>query len=697
MIAKGVSTGRSTTMRQLPIAATTFLPERERPMLVSDRIFHAFAALTIALLVMTALPGLSVRAQTGDDVNRTTPAYVGSQSCFACHEGEAASWTGSHHDLAWTLPSETTVLGNFDNAAFEHKGVVTRFFRRDGDYFVMSETSGNSSRVMKVVGVAGVAPLQQYLLETEPGRLQSFDVVWDVERQEWYHLYPDQDLPPDDGLHWSGPYKSWNARCAECHATGFEKNYDIRTRRYQSRQAEIGVGCEACHGPGEAHNAWAQAPDRDLSERWPGLDPQGFTITFSAGPNGAETEIQQCATCHARREPFLDGNPLPGLGFHDTYRLSLLRPGLYHPDGSIQDEVYVYGSFLQSKMYAKGVRCSDCHDVHAADLRLEGNATCTQCHNLAGNTRFPSLAQALYDDPSHHFHEQGSEAADCKSCHMIERVYMGIDGRRDHSFRVPRPDLSSETGSPDACTDCHGQRDAAWAAREIAIRFPDSNHRGPHFSQAFFAARSNPGAAADDLIAIATHDRFPAIIRASALDLVLPAANAAIADGTATLLSDANPVVRAAAVPLQRSAPVPVRVQRLVPLLSDTVRAVRMAVAREFLDIPIARMPEATTKALQAARQEWFQSLLAKADFPESHMAIGGAALTQRNLQAAEQAFQEAVRLDPQLLNAWTMIIRIRASNRDIDGVARALNEALKANPGQPDLLAMQRDFENAR
>lgn len=63
--------------------------------------------------------------------------------------------------------------------------------------------------------MAGIAPLQQYLLETAPGRLQSCDVVWDGVAGRWHHLYPDQDLPPGDGLHWTGPYKTWNARCAE--------------------------------------------------------------------------------------------------------------------------------------------------------------------------------------------------------------------------------------------------------------------------------------------------------------------------------------------------------------------------------------------------------------------------------------------------------------------------------------------------
>jgi hypothetical protein len=180
--------------------------------------------------------------------------------------------------LAWTQPDETTILGDFDGAVFEHKGVTTRFFRRNDAFFVETEGADGAMRAFEVTGVAGVAPLQQYLVATEPGRFQALDITWDVERRRWYHLYPDQDLPAGDGLHWTGPYKNWNARCAECHATGFVKNYDAGARTYDSGQAEIGVGCEACHGPGEAHVAWAEAPGNYDAAHWPGLTTEGFGL-----------------------------------------------------------------------------------------------------------------------------------------------------------------------------------------------------------------------------------------------------------------------------------------------------------------------------------------------------------------------------------------------------------------------------------
>lgn len=619
------------------------------------------------------------------------PRYVGSKACLGCHAGAAEAWAGSHHAWAWRKPEEAAVLGDFDGASISHKGVTTRFMRKGGRYVVETDGPDGKLHEFEVHSTAGIEPLQQYLLETEKGRLQALDLAWDAAAKRWYHLYPSQELTSSDGLHWTGPYKNWNARCAECHATGYKKSYDARTRRYSSSQAEIGVGCEACHGPGEAHVAWAKNQESYNPQAWRGLTSNGLTIGFSA--DAPESEIQQCAGCHSRREPLGDGNPLPGTAFHDAYRLALLRPGLYHADGSIEDEVYVYGSFLQSKMYAKGVRCSDCHNPHSAELKAEGNAVCTQCHSPAGNPRFPTLKKVTYDAPSHHFHASGTQGAQCKSCHMIERVYMGVDPRRDHSFRVPRPDLSEETGAPNACTDCHKDRDASWAAAEIAKRFPDSTSRGDHFSQVFAAFEKDPTASADGLLAIAKDKNAPGIIRASALDRLRRVADLRIAETLASLLKDTDPLVREAAVGVQRGASATERVQRLLPLLEDRFRSIRIAVVRELLDAPIARLPSANEAARQRATEEWHSSLMARADFPETHMVLGGTALVLRNPGAAEQAFREAVRQDPQLVDGWRMIARIRAAIGDPQGARAALEDALKSNPGNPMLESLRRQL----
>jgi len=630
-----------------------------------------------AVLCVVATAALGQVGESGK-----APDYVASEICIDCHRAAGEAWTSSHHARAWNETTERSVLGDFDDKTFEHGGVISRFSKGGGKFFVTTDGADGRSRRFEVVGTVGVAPLQQYLVETDAGRLQALDLAWDTERRRWYHLYPDQDLPHTNGLHWTGPYKNWNARCAKCHATGYEKRYAPLSRRYSSVQAEKGVGCEACHGPGLAHVAWARDRNSFDPTVWNGVNALGLTIGFDR--KNAETEIQQCAGCHSRREAFGDASPVPGIPFHDSYRLALLRDGLYHADGQIRDEVYVYGSFLQSKMYERGVRCTNCHNPHSGALKANGNAVCTQCHNPSANPDFPTLKQTDYDSPKHHFHEPGSDGALCKSCHMIERTYMGIDGRRDHSFRVPRPDLSQRLGVPNACTDCHADKSPEWAAVELNARFPNGLKRGVDYATVLDTARRGAGgnATARLLIDIASSEDHAGIVRATALDLLQRYATPGIADLTAFQLEDEDPLVRAAAIRLQRAAPVAVRLKRIGPLLGDERRSVRIEAARSLLDVPANIIPPSITPVLRSALGEYQRSLAAKADFPEAQMAIAGTALVLRNLPVAERAFREAVLMDPQRVEAWAMIARLRTARGNKTGAVEALREGLAANRG---------------
>jgi len=640
------------------------------------------AARAAALIAGVGLCPLTAAAQAQDDP--PVPAYVGTQACAGCHAGEHARWQDSHHSWAWRPSTPGNVLGDFANVRFDHAGIASRL-SRDGEEFVV-QTDGPDGRLTRypVHSVAGVAPLQQVLLETAPGRLQAWDVAWDTERRRWYHLYPGDGLTAADGFHWTGPYKTWNARCAECHATGYAKAYDPRTRVYDSRQTEIGVGCEACHGPGAAHVDWARSPAIFDATAWSGVDARGLTVPSAR--DAAQVEIDRCGGCHSRREPLGDASPLPGSAFADHYRLALLREGLYHADGQILDEVYVLGSFLQSKMHARGVRCSDCHDVHAATLKAEGNAVCTQCHGPAGNPRFASLTKATYDGPAHHFHPGDGAGTRCVDCHMPERNYMVVDGRRDHGFRVPRPDLSQAIGTPNACTGCHDDRDDDWAVAQLRTWYPDGRSGRHHFATAFAAARGEArGGVSDDtarrLQQIAGDGNRAAIVRATALSLLQTAPADLALTASARALADPDPLVRAAAVALQQRAPGPERIQAVLPLLDDPFRAVWIEAARSLLGINVVRYPKDIGGMVRAAMREYQQALAAKTDFPEIQMAIAGVALTMRQLPAAEAAFAAATDMDPQLVDAWIMQARLQMQRRDIAGAEQTLQRAVVAAP----------------
>lgn len=636
---------------------------------------------TLATLACVSLASFAV----ADD----EAAYVGSAICSTCHQAEADAWKDSHHAKAWTPATPENIRADFEGTSFTLDDMNVQFsIDAEGKHRATVTERDGSVTDYSVHSVVGVEPLQQYLFETEPGRLQSFDVVWDTEKRDWFHLYPDQNVPPDDGLHWSGPYKNWNGRCAVCHATGYDANFDAETDSYSSQQVEIGVGCEACHGPGETHVGLTAAGK--LTDR---IANAGFSADLST----SEGLIQQCAGCHSRREALFDFTPPPGTPYHDAYNLSLLRPGLYYPDGQIRDEVYVYGSFLQSEMYEKGVSCSNCHDAHSGALFDTGNGLCTQCHSEAGNTDFPSLQLGDYDSPAHHHHAEGSAGAQCTSCHMTEQVYMGNDWRADHSFRIPRPDLSAQTGAPDACTSCHDDRDAGWAAATLRDWFPNSTKRGPHYGQVLAHAEVNPVAAADDLVALAEDDTVNALARATAVWLLGQSNDPQTIDRISGLRNAENPTIRGATIEAMRSLPGHQRVQDLLPTLDDPLRNVRIAAARALYNAPIARMPEKIEKSFRRAIGEWRRAIGARMDFPETHLQLGGFALTTRNLEGAEQAFARAVELDPKLVDAWVMRIRIANVAGQQNRTRALVAQALAANPGDLTLEAMAAEISGSQ
>ena len=638
------------------------------------------APLTLAVCATvcacTAWPGGSgdwPRQERGIDASGV--AYVDDAACADCHQDAYAAWTGSHHDLAMQPATAETVLGDFDDATFTHLGATTRFFRRDDRFFVNTEGPDGAPADFELTFTFGVDPLQQYLAPFPGGRLQSLSVAWDTVRNRWFHLYPDERIAADDPLHWTGRYQNWNLMCAACHSTDLRKRYDGDNDRYQTTWAEMDVGCQACHGPGAAHveRARSGAADSGVPDGW------GLVAPFSAA--APETEVNACAPCHSRREPLTPvashGGPLL-----DDYLPALLGEGLYHPDGQILDEVYVYGSFVQSRMHAAGVRCSNCHDPHRLELRAAGNALCTQCHRETPVERFPMLAPGRYDTPDHHRHEPGSAGAQCVNCHMPSRTYMVVDPRRDHSFRVPRPDLSVSLGTPNACTGCHSDRDDAWAADRVAAWA--AAPPPPHVGDLIAAGRAGRPAAADDLTTLAGDSAQPAIVRATGLDLLGGFGPRGLAAAQAALRDD-DPLVRLTAVRGLEPLAAPARLAALEPLLTDPVRGVRIEAARVLADF-WSGTAESANPALASAAAEYLQAQTAAADTPAAHLGLGVTRQRQQALELAEAEYRTAIALDPWFTPArfnLANLLNSRGRNAEAETVLR---EGLQYAPDEGEL-----------
>jgi predicted CXXCH cytochrome family protein len=647
-----------------------------------------------------------------DDV---TSSYVGRQSCLQCHTKQSQDWSGSHHDLAMDLATDETVLADFDNAQITHHDVESTMFRQDEKFMVRTEGPDGKMADFQVKYVFGVTPLQQYMVEfdrteampaSEVARLQVLRLCWDTLKKKWFYLAPpdvEEKLEPDDALHWTSVTMCWNTSCADCHSTNLQKNFDVRTARYHTTFSEIDVSCESCHGPGSVHVELAKSKSLFWDRK------RGYGLTRLKGDK-ARPQIDMCAGCHSRRQRSVHPGFRPGDNFYDHHGNSLLTSLLYHADGQIQDEVYVHGSFLQSKMYEKGVRCTDCHDPHTARLKHQGNQVCTSCHQHSAGK---------YDTPAHHRHNDGSTGAQCVECHMPATTYMEVDPRRDHSLRVPRPDLSVTLGTPNACSACHLEqsglsetrreelgeyakwRTAAetddevkqailrvdeWCRDRFVEWYGEKKDVKTHFANALSKARVGDPTSVELLKQIARDLRASGIVRATCL-LELGQFGAEHANAVAIkLLHDSDPQVRATAVEVLQGLPPEKMSELLAPLLSDPIRLVRTETARVLVRLPPAALRGSEREALRKALIELEAGLMVNNDRAGSHMMVGVLRADQSDPAGAQRAYETAMRIEPSIVGPRSNLAELL--DRQADAMQRqAMQFAQAGNPAGRDLI----------
>ena len=627
---------------------------------------------------------------TGDSDRVISATYVGREACAPCHQEELDLWHGSHHDLAMQPATQETVLGDFQDSWFTHFGITSTFYRRDAKYLVQTEAQNGEIQEFEITHTFGVEPLQQYLVRFPQGRFQALGICWDTRPaeeggQRWFALYPDERIGPDDPLHWTGVYQTWNHQCAECHSTNLKKRYSRKDGSYETTWSEIDVSCEACHGPASEHVAWAQRSGSggQLSEdellglvvrlsqsgdvSWV-FDP-GESVARRSSPRDSQLEMETCGRCHSRRsqlsEDYVHGQPLL-----DTHRVTMLDEGLYHPDGQIQDEVCVYGSFLQSKMYLKGVSCSDCHQPHRLSVYGGVDGVCRTCH-----------LEEKYAKESHHFHQPGSSGASCVECHMPARNYMVVDGRRDHSFRVPDPHLSLRLGTPNACNQCHQDQSVQWAADAVARWYGSKRSSDPHFGDTLFAGRRDLPGAQLKLLSLARDEAVPGIARASALSML----NIARRPESQSLIEDAlaseDPLMRMAAVTAAETMETAARLGLLFDSLADPVLAVRLEALRVLADVPAELWGKDRLRRRDRILVEYEESFEFQSDRSESHYNRGLLQQQLGNLEEAEESYMDALEIAPHSMLAYVNLADIyRAHGRDEQGEA-LLRKGLRINP----------------
>jgi predicted CXXCH cytochrome family protein len=603
----------------------------------------------IALLVLSGCGSQGEQPAQPTEAKQQAARFVDGKTCITCHDKQYTEWTGSHHDLAMQGATEKTVLGDFDDTTFSGFGLTTKFFKRDGKFIINTDGPDGNLHDYEVSYVFGVDPLQQYLVVFPDGRYQALDIAWDTRSeveggQRWFHLHPDEKVTSEHIFHWTGQYLNWNFMCAECHSTKLKRNYDLATDTYKTTWSEVDVSCQACHGPGSNHLEWADVSDTKD-------DSMGLEVDLSSG-----NQVEACARCHARRS-IVDGDYSFGKDFMEHYVPQLLIEPYYYADGQIRDEVYVYGSFIQAKKHRQGVRCTDCHNPHTAGLKIEGNSLCIRCHKSAPPEKFKTLKPKNYDTAEHHFHKDDSPGSKCVDCHMPDTRYMVVDPRRDHGFRIPRPDLTNKIGTPNACNGCHTDKKAEWAAAKIDGWYPDSKverENKMHFAETFAAAQAGKAEAGAGLIELAGDSTQSAIVRATALYLLSQYGGKEPLDAMTASLEDANPLVRYEAVrgisaillSVDTNESRSLKLLLLGPLLVDKIRAVRTEAARALTDVPHETFNQEQLSAFDKALDEYKDRQFAIEDRPEAHLNLGMVHQNLADAEKAEASYKTAIRQD---------------------------------------------------
>ncbi|RJP93685.1 MAG: hypothetical protein C4518_05735 [Desulfobacteraceae bacterium] len=633
----------------------------------------------IALIPIYALKTQQVREQTGERAPEVTAEFTGSDSCKDCHRQEYDKWKTSHHRMAMAAATDESVLGDFDNAEFSYFGVKSRFYRKDGRFFVHTAGPDGKMGEFEITHTFGWYPLQQYLVPFPGGRMQCLQIAWDVKKKTWYHLSPEKPVDPSDWLYWTNSAQNWNGMCAECHSTNLIKGYDVSADTYHTTWSEISVGCEACHGPGSQHVKWARMPDMAR----PQVENYGLVVRTNALSSRQQVEL--CAPCHSRRSSLGD-NPHHLVDFLDYAIPQVLEEGYYYADGQILEEVYVYGSFTQSKMYAMNVRCSNCHDVHSIKRVKEGNDLCLQCHK-----------SAIYDTKDHHFHKKPGEKGDpvkaangdvlfdvgtgakCEQCHMPGRYYMGVDYRPDHSMRIPRPDLSAAIGTPNSCNRCHADKTVQWSVENIRKWYGE--RKTPHYGTILDAGRKQLEVAIDDLVKLAGDRLYPPIARATALELMASYASEKCVRAIEQGLTDEDSLIRlASARNLTETDPVK-RLTLLGPLLYDPIKAVRIDAARGLTSLPTGMMPDELREKYQTVLAEYEQAMEHTADFPSSRHNLGIIYANLGQIDKSVENYRKAIEIDREFYPAkvnLAMVYNQMGKNAEAETL---LKEALTSHP----------------
>jgi len=617
-----------------------------------------------------------------DSLSKESAAFVGNNSCSECHTDAYNNWKNSDHDNAMAIASDSTVLGDFNDVKVNFRGVESRFYKKEEKFFVYTEGPEGKMGDFEVAYTFGVRPLQQYLIPFEKGRLQCLPIAWDTQQKKWFHLadsiYIGMSIPSHDWLYWTNNGQNWNAMCAECHSTNLEKNYDLNTQVYTTSWSEINVSCEACHGPASKHLIWSELKDEE-KEKW---DFSGFE--HKSIDLNTEEMLNQCSYCHARRSSLSD---LSSNGEHylNQFLPNLVNEESYYFDGQILEEDYVFTSFTQSRMHTRNIKCSDCHEPHSLKTKQEGNLLCLQCHNFK-----------IYDNESHHFHQKTGkgqsefmtengfydqgDGTQCVDCHMTGKVYMGVDFRRDHNFRIPRPDVSMRVGSPDACTGCHKEMKQVEAVGILEKWYPGSFAK-KQYGDLFHDIAYGDENAMYKILPYLNDTSKSSMVKASAIEYISRLYSIDGMEEIEAFLTNEDPLLRFAATQFYRNSDASINSNQMLKALNDPLRAIRTVAVINLLSMNYQASDSLSQIKFEKAQKEYLNYLERSADFAVSRHNLGIYYANKGETSIAIRHLKEAIKIDDRYYPAMLELAILYSRSGQADVAEKWLLYTLANDP----------------
>lgn len=595
-------------------------------------------------------------------------AYAQTSNCVNCHQQQVSNWEQSDHAKAMAIASKDTVLGNFNHSETTHYSQRAVFYT-DGATFKIDLTEDNKTTTYQVAYTFGHFPLQQYLVPAKGGRYQIFPFAWDSRSkaeggQRWYPNYQSEDLKSNDRLHWQQSLQNWNGMCADCHSDGLKRNFEAKNNKFDTQWDNINVGCQSCHGNMESHATNLNKPPQDKIALINSSQQTKKVINWLLSPNEAvatlknkdgklattkqkkarQKSMDTCFSCHALRSPLTDGFA-PNKSFLEQFSPSLISQPLYHADGQIKEEVYVYGSFLQSKMFKEGVTCIDCHDAHSMKVKAQDNSLCLQCHNAV-----------LYQQEKHTGHSMDSEAGQCVTCHMPESTFMGVDDRRDHSFKIPRPDLSIKYNTPNACLNCHKDQDNQWAESQLKQLHGDPETLS-RSEQDFIILLKNQNLDFARHIALINDTELNEIKRASALMLLLNTRQNISNNVITPWVNSEYPLIRLATAKIGYLLSNKDKQLSYKKLLSDEYKSIRVATAEHLLGLGFNISKQALNEVLDVQKVDTWQG---EGNLKQSLM---WSMLGKKN--KAIESLEYSINIDPYFASAYINLAELYRSSEE--------------------------------